>query len=140
MKQGFEDNFMEMQSEFISLCLEVASPQTEIIYVFIYNGNSEQMFNAFFKINNEIISIIELTNDEKNSFEFLKIGTNDIEQINALCDEYQHQAPTLFKMVYEIKSGRFDATYAYEELCSSDSKIIPEDLFRQWKDEIKSKL
>ena len=48
MKQGFEDAFMDLQSEYISLCMEVCGDLADEIDVLIYQDRICCAFNAFF--------------------------------------------------------------------------------------------
>lgn len=48
MTRKYEDVFMELQSEFIALCLEVAEQDVDEIYAYCSIEKKSKMFNAFF--------------------------------------------------------------------------------------------
>lgn len=46
MIKGFEDAFTDLQSEFVSLCMEYTNGSVDKIYIYIYQDTSQKMFNA----------------------------------------------------------------------------------------------
>lgn len=48
MKKIYEDEFMELQADFISLCLEVAEQKVNKVYAYCSIEKKSKMFNAFF--------------------------------------------------------------------------------------------
>ena len=48
MIKGFEDAFTDLQSEFVSLCMEYTNGSVDKIYIYIYQDTSQKMFNAIF--------------------------------------------------------------------------------------------
>lgn len=54
MNKVFEDEFMDLQSALISLCIEVAGQKISKVYVYCSNEKKSKMFNAFFDVNGEI--------------------------------------------------------------------------------------
>ena len=57
------------------------------------------------------------------AIELLKLGTSDLEKIRKLCKRYHMPIPTEMKMYYNVDTGKYDAQYKYEEICSSDTKV-----------------
>ncbi len=130
---GFEDAFIDIQAEIISLCMEFlsnANADAEYIYVYIYQTKCQKMFNAFFSINGSIISAGEIGTEEQSD-EFLDIGTGDIARLIELCDKYQHPCPHEFKLTFEVKSSKFDSKYSYEDYSKKD-EVDPIDVFLEW--------
>ncbi len=54
MSKKFEDQFMDLQSELISLSLEVTDKKVDKIYAYASIEEKSQMFNAFFEVAGEI--------------------------------------------------------------------------------------
>jgi len=54
MSGQFEDEFMALQSELISLCLEVTEKKVDKIYAYASIEEKSKMFNSFFEIDGEI--------------------------------------------------------------------------------------
>jgi len=74
MSKIFEDEFMELQSGLLSLCMEVVDQKASKIYVYCSNEKKSKMFNAFFEVDGEIkmLNQLEISNDLV--FQFLKLA------------------------------------------------------------------
>lgn len=139
MQTIFEDKFIELQSEFISLALEVTSTQIDELYMYISIERSSQMVNAFARVNSEIKTLNELTSNRSLIVEFLKMATGDVEKIKQLCFEYQQPVPTEMKLSYSVESGRYHAEYQYEPVSTVETGVTSGEKFLQWLDEQKNK-
>lgn len=102
MKKQFEDDFMEIQAELISLCLEVTQNKVDRIYAYASIEKKSTMFNAFFEKNGRILTVNELNIDKSVAIEFLKIGILTLEKIKKLCEYNEICAPKEIKMYYEM--------------------------------------
>ena len=143
MQEGFEEKFMEIQSGLISLCLELTQGKVDKIYAYASVERKSLMFNAFFEKHGEIITLFQLENilniPDKVSWDFLKIGTNDLDKIRKLCEQYEAQTPREMKMYYDVKTGKYNADYRYEEVCSPETDLSAGMVFDAWLDEVKNK-
>ena len=74
MKPGFEDKFMELQAEYVALCMELVEDieGVEKVYIYISNEKDSRMFNAFYKIKNEIGRIGIMPIDSNITLNFLQ--------------------------------------------------------------------
>lgn len=88
MIKGFEDAFTDLQSEFVSLCMEYTNGSVDKIYIYIYQDTSQKMFNAIFVKGQNVIPAGNFADDEASD-EFLSIGIKDIDKLVELCDMYQ---------------------------------------------------
>lgn len=140
MDKQFEDKFMDLQSEFISLCLEVTEKRVDKIYAYVSIEEKSKMFNAFFEVNGEIKTLNQLGINSVLIMQFLKLGTGDLDKIKALCNEYNMRIPTELKMYYDINSGKYNAEYQYEEVCSAKTGISSGEIFMNWINEKKREL
>lgn len=138
MSKVFEDEFMDAQASIISLCLEVTGGKVDKVYAYCSNEKYCKMFNAFFVANGEVKTLDELGVPDKPAFQFLKLGIEDIENIDAICKKHNMTAPTELKLYYDVTTGKFDANYKYGEICSANTGIDQDDLFREWIAEIKA--
>lgn len=137
MNKVFEDEFMDLQSGLISLCIEVAQQKISKVYAYCSNEKKSKMFNAFFEVDGEIKTLNQLGIPSKLAFQFLKVGTEDLEKIEPLCIKYNMPIPTEMKLYYDVKSGKYDATYKYEEVCSAKTGKSAGEVFLEWVSEIK---
>lgn len=132
MKKVFEDEFMDLQSEFISLCLELTGKTVDDIYVYISIEEKSKMFNAFFRVGNELKSLNQLNINNSLIMQFLKVGTEDIEKIKKLCNDYNMPIPSELKMYYNVNTCKYNVDYKYESICSVKTGISAGDVFMNW--------
>ena len=111
MSKKFEDQFMDLQSELISLSLEVTDKKVDKIYAYASIEEKSQMFNAFFEAAGEIKTLNQLGIDHNRMMQFLKLGTEDLDKIKALGKEYAMPVPTELKLHYDVKTGKYNADY-----------------------------
>lgn len=138
MGKNFEDDFMDLQSSLISLCLEVVGQKVDKVYVYCSIEKKSKMFNAFFVINNKIKMLNQLGINKTLIMQFLKLGTNDLEKVKSLCINYDMPIPTEMKMYYDAKTGKYDAQYKYEEICSEKTGKNAGEIFLNWVSECSS--
>ena len=138
MVKIFEDAFMDFQSTLISLCLEATGDTVNKIYGYCSNERKSKMFNVFFEADNMIKTLDEFDIPHETQFAVLRIGTKDLFKLDKLCEEYNKPVPRELKMIYDVRTGKFDASYKYEEVCTPQTGVAAEDVFRQWQDEVKN--
>lgn len=137
MKKNFEDKFMEIQTDLISLCLEVTGSKVDKIFAYASIEKKSTMFNAFFEKDGKVLTINQLNIDRGTVMEFLKIGTTDLEKIKKICEQNEIQTPTEIKMYYDVKTGKYNADYKYDEVCSGKTGMSSGEVFMKWYNEIK---
>lgn len=137
MNKVFEDEFMDLQAALISLCMEVTERKISKVYAYCSNEKKSKMFNAFFDVNGEIKTLNQLGVPNQLVFQFLKLGTEDLEKIDDICIKYNMPIPTEMKLYYDVASGKYDAKYKYEEVCSGKTGKNAGEVFLEWISEIK---
>ena len=135
---NFEDDFMDLQSSLISLCLEVAGQKVDKVYIYYSIEKKSKMFNTFFVINNKLKMLNQLGINKALIMQFLKLGTNDLEKVKNICINYDMPIPTEMKMYYDAKTGKYDAQYKYEEICSEKTGKNAGEVFLDWVSECSS--
>ena len=133
----FEDEFMEVQSGLISLCLELVGNIVDTIYAWCSIENDGQSFNLFVGVDNQIKTLGQLNLNKQLQMKCLNIGTMDLNKIRKICDKYSMPIPNEIRMTYEIKTGKFDAKYHYGELCSGSTDKTSREIFMEWIAELK---
>ena len=126
---------MEIQSDLIALCLELTDSKVDKVYAYASIEKKSSMFNAFFEKDKTVYTINQLDIDRRSVFDFLKIGTGDLEKIKALCRENDTKTPTEIKMYYDVKTGKFDVDYKYDEVCSEKTGVSSGEVFMRWYNE-----
>ena len=137
MGKIFEDEFMDLQAEYVSLCLELFEDRADEIYIYVANEEDVRSFNAFCKVGGEVKMLHEMSIEPPMAFKFLRIGTNDAKRFSILCDKYNMPVPRELKMHYYVRTGKFEAKYKYEPVCSSKMEADSQDIFDDWVQEIK---
>ena len=138
MNRQFEDEFMDLQSGLISLCLDAAEKKVDKVYAYASIEEKSKMFNAFFEINGEIKTLNQLGLSSSLISQFLKLGTGDLEKIRSVCKSFNKPVPTEIKMYYDVITGNYNADYKYNEVCSARTGIGAGEVFMHWITEIKS--
>ncbi len=113
MANCFEDELTDIQSEYISLCLEYSGEGVDKVYAYIYQTPNARMFNAFYLINGQIKAAGQLETDV-DCDEFLAVGRDDISKIIDVCKKFDREIPNEMKLVYDINTHGFDAKMSYE--------------------------
>ena len=127
---GFEDSFADVQSDYISLCLEYGGENVHKVFAYVYQTDSLRMFNAFFEKDGSIIAAGNIGTDEEAD-EFMSVGRDDIDKIRAVCEKYGQKCPNEIRMIFDVKTKQYDATVGYEDYSLKD-KTTPMTEFLNW--------
>jgi len=132
MKKDFDKEFMAIQKGIVSLCLEATNGEVDKVFAYASIEDKSRMFNVFFEKDGEILTLNKVVTYINMCIKLLTIGNDDLLKIKKLCEENETKTPTEIKMYYDVKTGKFDATYKYEEICSGKTGIGAEDVFMDW--------
>ncbi|MGX4687636.1 hypothetical protein JNUCC83_12405 (plasmid) [Vagococcus sp. JNUCC 83] len=130
MNKNFADEFLKVQSKMVSLALEFAENNVDYIYIYIYNYNKNISFNAFFKLKNKLYTTNKMTKDKDLIRQFLKLGVDDVLELEKKCYEFNEPIPSELKIIYSAKENEFKGSYRYEE--QMNAKETDSDLFMKW--------
>lgn len=139
MSKIFEDEFMDLQSGLISLCLEVTKGKVDKVFAYGSNEKKSKSFNAFFEVNGEIRTLGKLGVPRELAFQFLKIGTDDVQKLDTIGEKYNRPVPTELKLYYDVLKKTFRAEYKYEEVCSARTGKCAGEVFDEWVAEMTEK-
>ena len=118
MLQGFEDAFTDAQARTISLALELLEnnkKEADMIYIYIYQSDTQIFFNAFFAKDKKIYLLNDWFDDDQIN-DFFDCGVEDVDNIVEVCDTYDGKCPYEFKLSYNVKTKSFDAKYNYDDI------------------------
>lgn len=138
MAKVFEDEFMDLQADYVSLCLEVMEGIADEIYIYISNEEDISMFDSFCRVKGQIKTLEKLFPIPLQD-ELLSVGLNDIKKIDELCKRYGRPAPTEIRLHYVVKTKSLDAHYEYKPVCAGDCGFGPFDVFDAWVEEERKK-
>ncbi|MCI7136635.1 MAG: hypothetical protein SPI09_00325 [Candidatus Limivicinus sp.] len=138
MARVFEDEFMDLQADYVSLCLEVMEGIADEIYIYISNEEDVSMFHTFCRVKGQVKTLGKLFPATLQR-ELLMTGGKDIEKINELCRRYGRPAPTEIRLHYVVKTNSLDAHYEYKPVCAGDCGFGPGDVVDAWIEEERKK-
>lgn len=120
------------------MCLEVTKNKVSKVYAYASIEAKSQSFNAFFEVNKEVKTINQLDVNKDMMMQFLKLGTSDLSKIRELGKTYNRPIPTEMKMYYDVKTGKYNADYKYEEICSAKTGLDVGTIFMDWYNQIRN--
>ena len=141
MLQGFEDAFTDAQARTISLALELSEnnkKEADMIYIYIYQSDTQIFFNAFFAKDKKIYLLNDWFDDDQIN-DFFDCGVEDVDNIVEVCDTYDGKCPYEFKLSYNVKTKSFDAKYNYDDIAmENDVDLV--DIYKEWQKECESEI
>lgn len=141
MLQGFEDAFTDAQARTISLALELLEnnkKEADMIYIYIYQSDTQFFFNAFFAKDKKIYLLNDWFDDDQIN-DFFDCGVEDVDNIVEVCDTYDGKCPYEFKLSYNVKTKSFDAKYNYDDIAmENDVDLV--DIYKEWQKECESEI
>lgn len=141
MLQGFEDAFTDAQARTISLALELLEnnkKEADMIYIYIYQSDTQIFFNAFFAKDKKIYLLNDWFDDDQIN-DFFDCGVEDVDNIFEVCDTYDGKCPYEFKLSYNVKTKSFDAKYNYDDIAmENDVDLV--DIYKEWQKECESEI
>lgn len=141
MLQGFEDAFTDAQARTISLALELLEDnkkEADMIYIYIYQSDTQIFFNAFFAKDKKIYLLNDWFDDDQIN-DFFDCGVEDVDNIVEVCDTYDGKCPYEFKLSYNVKTKSFDAKYNYDDIAmENDVDLV--DIYKEWQKECESEI
>lgn len=141
MLQGFEDAFTDAQARTISLALELLEnnkKEADMIYIYIYQSDTQIFFNAFFAKDKKIYLLNDWFDDDQIN-DFFDCGVEDVDIIVEVCDTYDGKCPYEFKLSYNVKTKSFDAKYNYDDIAmENDVDLV--DIYKEWQKECESEI
>ena len=141
MLQGFEDAFTDAQARTISLALELLEnnkKEADMIYIYIYQSDTQIFFNAFFAKDKKIYLLNDWFDDDQIN-DFFDCGVEDVDNIVEVCDTYDGKCPYEFKLSYNVKTKSFDAKYNYDDIAmENDVDLV--NIYKEWQKECESEI
>ncbi len=132
----FEDEFSDIQSGLISLCLEFTNSNVDMVFGYCSIEENSLMFNAFFKRDGKILSARDAAYDS-DVREFLKVGTSDLDKFRVVCAKWNQPCPKQIKMVYDVRTRKFNADISYESRIPYELK--GNSIFMEWMEDEQGK-
>lgn len=144
--QTFEDEFMDVQSSLVSLCLEAAervgkSAEVQLVYPYASIEGGMSSFNVFFRLaDGSLASLEDLVTDDDLYMQVCDCAYDDLGRLRQTCAEFGRPCPTEVRGRYDAETGGYRARYSYEAKVGRDDGTgrSPSEYFRVWLDEVAS--
>lgn len=140
MGKIFEDEFMEIQADLISLCLDAVENKVDKIYAYASIERKTTMFDVFFEVDKHVLNRNEIGMDQDIQLDVLGTGIEELERMREVCAKYKQKTPTEMKMYYDVNTGAYTANYQYHEICSHKTGVLPDHVFDAWYEKIKGEV
>lgn len=136
----FEDEFMDIQSGMVALCLEAAGDaNVEVVYIYGSIEGGMTSFNTFFRMGGVVRGLTEVVPDRSLALQVLDLGTDDLGRLRTLCGERGRACPTEIRGRYETATGGYRVHYSYDPIVADpDYGISPATVFDTWMDDVQS--
>ena len=134
----FEDEFMDIQSDIIGMCLDFVDGKVDKVYGYGLIKEKQTMFNVFYTVDNKTKWTHEFRRERKEIFQLLKEATACLNEIRKLCKQHERQLPNELRMVYNNQTGKYESSYKYGEIETEEFSV--DDIFDQWKEEVENEL
>ena len=143
----FEDKFSELHADMIAICMEYVEDRADKVYIYASCEEGVISSSFFYLINNKYVKSHKLNDalkegDEKydvspaRGFMVLDVINENVEKIEVLCQQYERDMPSEFKLIYDTKSGKFQADYKYDLIYTHDDLKTSDDIFEEWFEEV----
>ncbi|WP_339148002.1 MULTISPECIES: DUF600 domain-containing protein [unclassified Sutcliffiella] len=145
----FEDYFSELQADMVAICLEYVENKADEIFIYCSYEPKMYVFDFFYKIKGAVVHKHQLNKIVKESDNqaydvsrdrqkaALRIGNENLKLIHKKCEEFNKDMPTEMKLHYNVKQNSLKGKYKYELVYSTDSELLPDDIFDLWFEEVK---
>ena len=139
----FEDDFMDVQSGLVSLCLEATEGMPVLdVYIYVSLEGNMTVFNAFFRMGDDgaarssserILPLNQVVIDDDIRWQVIRLAQSDLAGLRRLCDDAGHPCPTQIRGHYS-PTGAYKASYEYDRIVAKDdgTGVAPGATFAAW--------
>lgn len=143
----FEDYFMEIQSDMVSICLEYCYEKADMIYILGSCEANMLSCHWFYDFGGNIVARHKL-NAISSEYDVslqrqkqcMSILMEDMEKLVALCKEHQRPMPTELRLSYNVKTRKFDSKYNYDLVWSNHPSKLSNHIADEWMQELAGKI
>ena len=144
-KEEFYKRFNELVSGMVQLAFEYVgrnADEVDTVFVYVDMEAGNDFFNVFYRVNGTLVEMHKVNDHLQQQVdtsmgrmgEVLHTGMHDTEKMRALFDAFQGKVPTVMRMMFHPKTGKFDNDIRYELFHSNNNDIDSAEVFRAWRD------
>jgi hypothetical protein len=145
----FDERFDELITRMVELAFDYVerdSSQVEAVYIFGSMETGGYYYNVCYRINGTLVKKNKVNSVSRTKFDdsggkmmgLMKKGVDYLRETAALFTEVRREVPTLMKMDFHPKTGKFNNDISYE-LFYTGKDILVDDVFTAWFNELDSK-
>jgi hypothetical protein len=145
----FDKKFQKLTTEMVEIAFEYArvnKEEVDAIYIFGSMEDYSFFYNVFYIVNNiltkkqDINEFLKYKVDDSSEQQqnLMRTGNKLLLETSTIFREDEREVPTLLKMIYFPKTGKFKCDISYELNYSNHPEWTNVDIFNKWFDEIKS--
>lgn len=146
MSKTFEDQFSELLGDMITICYKYVNGQADTVYVYSFSAEHMSFSDCFFQIGDHIVYKSRVNdywhqgqqnvNTERAQDQLLMTLLKDRTQIDKLFQEHKREIPVELRLVYDVKTGKFNTNVSYDPL---PKKRTPQLSRYMWMQEVAAK-
>ena len=147
MGKTFEEQFSELQVDMVKACYEYAGYEgIEKIYIYASCERGVKSVNFFYKTEGVVIRE-HLLNSFPNRKHQVSVKDSciasyalmeDLEKIIKVCKEFNRDAPTEIKLIYDAEKGSLESNYKYDFQYANHPTLFADHIFEQWYEDMKA--
>lgn len=145
MNTEFDKAFQELFTELIELAFDFVDNNTNEVDAVYVIGLIEKgyFFKTFYKINNVLVKSHKVNTVSKaqydisntRAFGLLHSGNETLKKIEELFSHNNRDVPTMLKLIYFPKTGKFESNLSYETTFSNSNSKTAQDVYEAWYNE-----
>ncbi len=147
-QNDFDVQFQNLTKQMVEIAFEFLDfnkTEVDCVYVFCSSEDNRLSYNMFYKINGYVVhshnvnsvsqTRFDLSDDRESAL--LRLGNKSLREICTLFLNFKRDVPTLIKIFFNPKSGKFDCKLIYELQYSYDENRSYVNVFNEWFEEEK---
>ena len=144
MNKDFDNDFQKLLTEMVELAYEFVDNNADEVDTVYVIGLIEKgyFFKSFYKINGQLAKSHKVNTVSKQqydisntrAFNLLKLGNETLMKIEKLFADNNRDIPTILRLVYFPKSGKFESNFGYEKNYSNSATKTAQDVYEEWFD------
>ena len=142
MHNNFDNDFQSLLTEIVELSFEYVDNNVDEVDTVYTIGLIEKgyFFKTFYKINGQLAKSHKINEISKKqydisstrAFNLLNLGNEILMKIEKLFVDYNREIPTILKLVYFPKTGKFECYSGYEKTFSNSTTKTAQDVYEEW--------
>ena len=136
MNDNFDNDFQSLLTEMVELAFEYVDDNVDEVDTVYTIGLIEKgyFFKTYSPGGSQRMDISKKQYDVSSTraFNLLNLGNDILMKIENLFIDYNREIPTILKLVYFPKTGKFESYFGYETNFSNSTTKTAQDVYEEW--------